>query len=268
MTTSGLSVRIWNDAGIARRDEDGYVNATAMCQANGKEWRNYFQTDRAKAYIAALSESLGIPADQLVITTTTGPNELRGTWIHPRVAVDLARTLGPAFAVWMDGWFLDAAQGHQHAPKRQSVSRSEIQELSDRIDSVLYLANETEALCVRLGRCLDHHRQLDFNDWFNGGRYYITPAPRLKPAPNQPEPAWPCTPEQHAKAALRLVTAANSRGVTTVTPRDVLTWRIFGRRRLTARQALQFLCEAASSYRLGVMIPGRRRNQQHLHLEA
>lgn len=105
--TSGLSVRIWNDAAIARRDEDGYANATAMCQANGKEWSNYKQLEHTQVYIQALSSSLGIPTADLVITTTTGPNEFRGTWIHPRLAVDLARWISPQFAVWMDGWFLD-----------------------------------------------------------------------------------------------------------------------------------------------------------------
>ena len=31
----------------------------------------------------------------------------RGSWIHERVAVDLARWLSPDFAVWMDGWVLE-----------------------------------------------------------------------------------------------------------------------------------------------------------------
>lgn len=107
MNASGLVVRTWNDAPISRRDSDGFADATAMCQAKGKLWNDYQRLDRSAAYIQALSASLGIPADQLVITTTTGPNHLRGTWVHPRLAVDLARWLSPQFAVWMDGWFLE-----------------------------------------------------------------------------------------------------------------------------------------------------------------
>ena len=113
MNASGLVVRTWNDAPISRRDSDGFASATAMCHANGKEWSNYRQLDRTTDYVAALGESLNLPADQLVITTTTGPNHLRGTWIHPRLAVDLARWLSPQFAVWMDGWFLDAVASAQ-----------------------------------------------------------------------------------------------------------------------------------------------------------
>lgn len=107
MTNFGLTVRVWNDAAIARRDDDGYANGTAMCQANGKLWKNYYQLDRTKEYIQALADSLSLTPADLVITTTTGANEFRGTWIHPRLAVDLARWISPAFAVWMDGWFLE-----------------------------------------------------------------------------------------------------------------------------------------------------------------
>ncbi len=107
MNASGLSVRTWNDAPITRRDSDGYANATAMCRANGKEWSGFIRNDRTADYIQALADHLGIPADQLVRTTTTGPNRFRGTWIHPRLAVDLARWISPQFAVWMDGWFLE-----------------------------------------------------------------------------------------------------------------------------------------------------------------
>ena len=116
MNASGLVVRTWNDAPISRRDSDGFADATAMCQANGKLWGNYRQLERTTAYLAALGESLNLPADQLVITTTSGPNHLRGTWVHPRLAVDLARWLSPQFAVWMDGWFLEQLEQPQPAP--------------------------------------------------------------------------------------------------------------------------------------------------------
>lgn len=116
MNASGLSVRTWNDAPISRRDGDGYADATAMCQANGKLWGHYISNQRTTDYLQALAASLGIPADQLVITTTTGPNHLRGTWAHPRLAVDLARWLSPQFAVWMDGWLLEQLGQRQPAP--------------------------------------------------------------------------------------------------------------------------------------------------------
>jgi hypothetical protein len=119
MNSSGIVVRTWNDAPISRRDSDGYADATAMCQANGKDWFDYQRLGRTTDYITALAGATGLQPAQLVITTTTGPNHLRGTWIHPRLAVDLARWISPAFAVWMDGWFLDAL----NAPPALAIKR-------------------------------------------------------------------------------------------------------------------------------------------------
>jgi hypothetical protein len=126
MKTTGIVVRTWNDAPISRRDSDGYADATAMCQANGREWKAYHRTDRTTDYITALADATGVAADQLVISTTTGPNHLRGTWIHPRLAVDLARWISPQFAVWMDGWFLDAVAAPSKPRHRSRLPRSPI----------------------------------------------------------------------------------------------------------------------------------------------
>jgi hypothetical protein len=105
----GHAVRDWQGTAITRRNSDGYVNATAMCQANGKRWPDYFRGDRTTAYIKSLAASTGIHWHRLAMSDTTGRNELRGTWVHPSLAVDLARWISPAFAVWMDDWFLQSS---------------------------------------------------------------------------------------------------------------------------------------------------------------
>ena len=123
MTNTGIVVRTWNDAPISRRDSDGYANATAMCQANGKLWGNYYQIERTSDYITALANATGLSPDQLVISTKGGPAHLQGTWIHPRLAVDLARWISPAFAVWMDGWFLESLSApHLPQPEPQQLT--------------------------------------------------------------------------------------------------------------------------------------------------
>lgn len=117
----GHEARVWAGTAITRCNRDGYVNASAMCQANGREWFTYARSDRTIAYVQALRDHLGwipedpnasispaISAPELIRSITTGPNDLRGTWVHPRLAVDLARWISPQFAVWMDGWFLEA----------------------------------------------------------------------------------------------------------------------------------------------------------------
>lgn len=108
LTPLGLESRTWNGVEIQRRPTDGFVNATAMCKAYGRLFADYRRLDRTTQYLQALSGSMGNPIDLLIQSISTGPNHLRGTWVHPRIAVDLARWLHPEFAVWMDGWFLES----------------------------------------------------------------------------------------------------------------------------------------------------------------
>lgn len=108
VTAEGLDRRIWQGTVIERRQTDGYVNATAMCKANGKHLPHYMANERTHSYIAALAPVVGIPTTEMVSVRQGGQPELQGTWIHHRLAVDLARWISPSFAVWMDGWFLES----------------------------------------------------------------------------------------------------------------------------------------------------------------
>jgi hypothetical protein len=101
-----LSTRAWNGTPIARRTTDGYVNATAMAKASGKEWAHYFRTDRATTYLEALSRNC-----QIAVTSLYAARPGEGTWIHPRLAVDFARWVNADFAVWMDTWFIEEISG-------------------------------------------------------------------------------------------------------------------------------------------------------------
>jgi hypothetical protein len=127
-TSPGHEARVWASTAITRRLSDGYVNATAMCQANGKRWFDYERIDRTQDYIKALHQDLGwmpddpgsyisscLDAPELVVSIKGGTPDLQGTWIHPRLAIDLARWISPAFAVWMDGWFLESLSRPQPA---------------------------------------------------------------------------------------------------------------------------------------------------------
>lgn len=96
---------------ITQRKEDGYINATAMCKAAGKEWSHYNANGATKAFLTALEGSLGIPRDHIVQSIGTGPNEGRGTWVHPQVAVNLAQWLSAEFAVKVSQWIIEWMSG-------------------------------------------------------------------------------------------------------------------------------------------------------------
>lgn len=94
---------------IQQRAADGYINATAMCKAAGREWSSYRRS--AEAFIVALEGSLQIRRDVLVQSISTGANDSRGTWVHPQVAIHLAQWLSPEFAVKVTEWVYEWMSG-------------------------------------------------------------------------------------------------------------------------------------------------------------
>jgi hypothetical protein len=64
-----LDVRAWNGTPISRRTTDGYVNATAMCKANGKKWNDYYRQEQtAYSIYSHLKPSTGFPVSDPITT--------------------------------------------------------------------------------------------------------------------------------------------------------------------------------------------------------
>ena len=116
---------------VQQRPRDGYINATALCRAAGRELKAYLRTQQTKAFLSELSGSVNIFTDQLVQTIDTGPNENRGTWVHPQVAVNLGQWASPEFAVRVSQWVFDWMSGRvsDHMPvhvKRYLINRRKV----------------------------------------------------------------------------------------------------------------------------------------------
>lgn len=94
----------YNGQIIEQRNLDGYVNATQMCQANGKRINDWTTTKEAQAYLSYLSTDTGIPATELIKQIKPNVNKGigGGTWIHPDLAICLGRWISVEFAVWCD----------------------------------------------------------------------------------------------------------------------------------------------------------------------
>lgn len=73
------------------------VNATEMAKPFGKSPKDFLKTEQTKAYIGTLNEVKKILSSDLV-RVIYGDNG--GTWMHEDVAMEFARWLSPAFAIW------------------------------------------------------------------------------------------------------------------------------------------------------------------------
>ena len=97
---------------VHQRTRDAYIDARALCEAAGKSFDDYMKRKRNRKFLAALSAQMGIPVRSngrirgfaLIQSVRGGKNPLlRGTWIHPRVAVHVGQWLSVDFQVWVTG---------------------------------------------------------------------------------------------------------------------------------------------------------------------
>ncbi|RAO74956.1 KilA-N domain-containing protein [Dyella jiangningensis] len=100
---------------IAQRQSDGYINATAMCQAVGKQFNDYTRLASTREYVDALSDETGIPVSELIQTFKGGDTSRQGSWVHPDLAIHLAQWLSPKFAVMVSKWVREWLAGGRHA---------------------------------------------------------------------------------------------------------------------------------------------------------
>jgi hypothetical protein len=96
---------------IGQRKRDGFINATAMCQAAGKRWFDYARLSNTGSFLIELSRATGIPVSELTQTLTGGNPAMQGTWVHPQVAINLAQWCSPKFAVLVTKWVYDWMSG-------------------------------------------------------------------------------------------------------------------------------------------------------------
>lgn len=96
---------------VQQRQSDGFINATAMCRAAGKQWFDYKRQKTTDPFLDALESETGIPVSGLVKSVRGGEPHLQGTWVHPQVAVHLAQWLSPTFAVRVSRWVYDWLSG-------------------------------------------------------------------------------------------------------------------------------------------------------------
>ncbi len=108
--------RNFNGKKIKQRKSDGYLNASDMCKAVGKRWPDYRRLDNVQEFLDALSLDTKIPVVQiptteqnqgLIETIQGGAPDKQGTWVHPRVAVNLAQWCSPEFAVLVSEWVVE-----------------------------------------------------------------------------------------------------------------------------------------------------------------
>lgn len=94
-------IKVYNYEGTPvsfSKGEGVMVNATQMAKPFGKRTSDWLSTNQSKEYINVLASTRKTVLADLVRVTNGGSNP--GTWMHEDVAMEFARWLSPAFAIW------------------------------------------------------------------------------------------------------------------------------------------------------------------------
>ena len=138
---------------IAQRAKDGYINATAMCKAAGREFKHYRENRGTKDFLEALSAEVGIPTSELVQSISGGIPTEQGTWVHPQVAIHLAQWASARFAVLVSRWVLEWMTGADRAERAWRIFNERLDLIHDRVPLGYYCVfRETADLYAALIR--------------------------------------------------------------------------------------------------------------------
>jgi hypothetical protein len=88
---------------IICRSGDGYVNATQLCKAGGREFRVWRKVQKTEDFMQELASAIPIGIAELIKYENNGSAD-RATWVHPRVAINIAQWISPKFDVKVSAW--------------------------------------------------------------------------------------------------------------------------------------------------------------------
>lgn len=97
-----------DDSIVLQRASDGFINATEMCIAAGKDFHDYRRLKSTRAFLDELESDTGIPGSQLIVSLKGNSNKFeQGTWVHPDIAINLGQWCSARFAVAVSRWVRD-----------------------------------------------------------------------------------------------------------------------------------------------------------------
>lgn len=149
-----ISLGKYNGIDIGCRPEDQFINATAMCQANGKAWANFWKNEGTQEAINEIAENLRYSNSNIIISVR-GKGKEQGTWVHRQVALKLAAWLNPKFEAWVwgqiDSILLGKQVAHREVGEHQlAVVQNAVSVLQEKYESLVLQIAEAIASQKRM----------------------------------------------------------------------------------------------------------------------
>jgi hypothetical protein len=159
------------------------VNATQMCSAAGKLFKNYKHLESTETLLQELYFVMEISSVGLIFSNIGGRPELQGTWVHRYVAYDLARWISAEvflqYTMWMDELYIENYQLLTQIEELQAAvvdalpaiavngARKPlvINGITIEVDPQTLIMNATQ-MCSAAGKLFGNYRRLDSTEQF------------------------------------------------------------------------------------------------------
>jgi hypothetical protein len=152
---------------VISRQSDGYINASQLCKAGNKFYKDWFRLEKTKEFLTELSQELKID----ILTDKTDPRENsphkntnvslieinqyndsdQSTWVHPRVAIHIAQWISPKFAVNVTGWIhklLSTGSVKLERPVKSFSTLTEIDIEAEKLENEVKMCEYTNELII------------------------------------------------------------------------------------------------------------------------
>lgn len=157
---------------VISRQSDGYINASQLCKAGNKFYKDWFRLEKTKEFLTELSQELKIdilndktekvgvgdfshPPNTKVslIENNMGTIEScdQSTWVHPRVAIHIAQWISPKFAVNVTGWIhklLSTGSVKLERPVKSFSTLTEIDIEAEKLENEVKISEYTNELVI------------------------------------------------------------------------------------------------------------------------
>ena len=87
---------------IQSRPSDCYINATQLCKAGKREFKKWNEMKESKEFVKELSKRLDLSRTELI--QIVNDKDIRFTWVHPQIAIDIAQWISPEFRANVSTW--------------------------------------------------------------------------------------------------------------------------------------------------------------------
>lgn len=121
-----------NDTFIALRLTDGYINATALCEACDKKLEDYTRLNATNEFMNELSKETKKTVSQLMQPFESNNTTIKGIWVHPLLAINLAQWASPQLGIavpqWVFLWMSEQSIESKDNPIKEELPKNKFED--------------------------------------------------------------------------------------------------------------------------------------------